>query len=299
MSKRSVSAPTTLLTPRGGAPPLSGTITIGCNEAFTSAGGIGFQRGKMNCGIGNIDEARRVVEIQVSHNDVTDIAGLVAEDAKLSDSRLRRIEPNTINSTEERAERACSLGGVSGYRAGIDQNNAGLGFKHKAMTGEGCRSEAGRSAVEQGTAVRLHGAAIEMVDTSDRGHGGATQALTGRFRGVWARRWQWMWLAALAGCGGVGERYVGSIIPEVPTEVCQERRASLQVRGENARFVLDDGAQILEGSATATGAVSAMRETNGATGRFRQVFEGQIAERRVTGRFGSPRCRAGVELQRE
>lgn len=167
------------------------------------------------------------------------------------------------------------------------------------MTRQGCRGEARRSAVEHGAAVRLHGAAIEVMDASDRGHSGATQALMKRFRGGWTRRWQWLWLAALAGCGGVGERYVGSITPGVPTEVCRERQAALQIRGKSARFVLDDGAQVLEGSVTATGAVSAVRETTGAAGRFRQVFEGQVAERRVTGWLGSPRCRARVELRQE
>lgn len=108
-------------------------------------------------------------------------------------------------------------------------------------------------------------------------------------------RW-WIGVALLAGCGLPTGRYVGRALPEAGSALCQQGRASLQVRDGRALFVLDEGAQALEGSVGADGAVRAMRETAGRP-PFRQVFEGQVADGRVTGIYGSPRCRARVELE--
>ena len=120
LGKRGVSAPAPFLTSGSRAPPLGRTVATGGDETFANAGGISFQRGKMNCGAGEIDEARRVVEIQVGHDDVADVAGVVAENAKLSDSSFRRVKPNTIDGAEERAERAGGLGWIDGYSTRVD-----------------------------------------------------------------------------------------------------------------------------------------------------------------------------------
>lgn len=113
---------------------------------------------------------------------------------------------------------------------------------------------------------------------------------------VVARVW-WLGTAVLAGCGGTDGRYVGQAVPETASALCREGRASLQVRGGRALFILNEGAQALEGNIAEDGTVRAARETRGSP-PFVQVFEGRVAEGRATGVYGSPRCRARVELGR-
>lgn len=110
------------------------------------------------------------------------------------------------------------------------------------------------------------------------------------------------WLGAavvLTGCGGATERYAGRMVPEAPSALCRDGRATLQVRGGQAVFVPDERALVLEGEAGADGAVRAGRETLGADRQpFPQVFEGRIEGERASGVYGTPRCRYRVELGR-
>lgn len=81
--------------------------------------------------------------------------------------------------------------------------------------------------------------------------------------------------------------------------MCQEGRATLQVRGGRAMFVPDEGALVLDGEVSADGTVRAGRETTGADRRpFPQVFEGRVEGEQGTGVYGTPRCRYRVELDR-
>ena len=75
--------------------------------------------------------------------------------------------------------------------------------------------------------------------------------------------------------------------------------ATLMLRGKDAEFVPTDGVVVLRGRVTDSGHLVAESATIGADHKpFAEIFEGDVTDTHVIGQFGSPRCRASVELTR-
>ena len=115
----------------------------------------------------------------------------------------------------------------------------------------------------------------------------------------------WVAMAVLAaGCGAPGDgRYVGRLVGEAP-QPCPDGTAVLLLRGDEARFIPNEGVVVLDGKVGPDGAVAAAAERAGARSErggaprapFRMVFQGRLENGRVTGTYGTPLCRGHVEL---
>ena len=115
----------------------------------------------------------------------------------------------------------------------------------------------------------------------------------------------WVLVAVLAaGCGAeTNGRYVGRMVGEAPAP-CPDSTAVLLLRGEEARFIPNEGVVVLDGKLAPDGAVAAAAERAGARGQgrqapggpFRMVFQGRLENGKVTGTYGTPLCRGHVEL---
>jgi len=97
-------------------------------------------------------------------------------------------------------------------------------------------------------------------------------------------------LLALAACTtNPAGRWVGRVGDPCPGT------ALLSAGRGQAVFVRDDSAQVLHGTVTPDGAVSARLETRGADKKgFAQAFTGQIRGDEATGTYASPRCAAAA-----
>ena len=108
----------------------------------------------------------------------------------------------------------------------------------------------------------------------------------------------------LVGCADPSVRYAGTVTTEQGAcgpgfDADGRSPATLMVQGGNVQFAPNDGVLVLNGHITSTGHVVASVDAPGADRKpFPQVFEGDRAEDRVTGRFATPRCRATVALAR-
>ena len=104
----------------------------------------------------------------------------------------------------------------------------------------------------------------------------------------------------LSGCAANATgTYVGPLAIE--QGVCGESQttASLTLRGKTVQFAPNNGVVVLEGHVDSDGHVLAQSQTLGADHKpFAQVFEGQLANGHITGRYATPRCRATVTLVR-
>ena len=111
-------------------------------------------------------------------------------------------------------------------------------------------------------------------------------------------------LLGLAGCGSGDARYVGPVATDQGScglgfDAAGRASATLIVRQDEATFYPSSGAQSLLGHVTNVGHVATSSTTTGADRKpFLQVFEGDVAGDRVSGKFATPRCRASVELTR-
>jgi hypothetical protein len=96
--------------------------------------------------------------------------------------------------------------------------------------------------------------------------------------------------ALLAACAAPAHqqgRWVGQVGAPCPGT------ALLSTRRGEAVFVRDDGAQVLRGTVTPDGQVSASIQTPGADKKgFTQTFTGTIRGDAATGTYASPRCAA-------
>ena len=97
-------------------------------------------------------------------------------------------------------------------------------------------------------------------------------------------------LLLLSACASPGQRYVGTLTPEVPSDTCRPSRASLVLRGGAAVFTPDEGTWSLTGP-TAGATLAAERATRGAdrtpyVTRVQAQWDGAAA----TGAYTTPRC---------
>lgn len=112
---------------------------------------------------------------------------------------------------------------------------------------------------------------------------------------------------ALAGCGAPTDgRYVGRLVGDPPAP-CPDSQAVLLLRGEQARLIPNDGVTVLDGKLSPDGTIAAAAQTEGGRGGgsgrsdaprapFRMVFQGRLDGTKVTGTYGTPRCRGHLEL---
>ena len=111
-------------------------------------------------------------------------------------------------------------------------------------------------------------------------------------------------LLGLAGCGSGDARYVGPVVTDQGScglgfDGAGHASATLIVRQDEASFFPSSGTQSLLGHVTGAGHVSTGSTATGADRKpFVQVFEGDVAGNRVTGKFATPRCRASVQMTR-
>ena len=114
--------------------------------------------------------------------------------------------------------------------------------------------------------------------------------------------WALAGVLLLAGCGADTDgRYVGRLVGEAPAP-CPDGPAVLLLHGDQARFIPNDGVVVLDGKLDPDGAIAAAAQRDGAKGGsgprtpFRMVFRGKLEGAKVTGTYGTPRCRGHVEL---
>ena len=111
-------------------------------------------------------------------------------------------------------------------------------------------------------------------------------------------------LLGLVGCGSGDARYVGPVVTNegacgLGFDGAGHASATLIVRKDEASFFPSSGAQSLPGHVSEAGHVQTGSTAAGADRKpFVQVFEGDVAGDRVTGKFATPRCRASVEMTR-
>ncbi len=111
-------------------------------------------------------------------------------------------------------------------------------------------------------------------------------------------------LLGLAGCGASDMRFVGPVTTEqgacgLGFDPAGHAEATLLVRGADAVFLPTSGTTSLSGHVNDAGHVLAGSSAAGADRKaFVQVFDGDVAGRRVTGKFATPRCRATVVMER-
>lgn len=107
-------------------------------------------------------------------------------------------------------------------------------------------------------------------------------------------------LIGLAGCASTATgTYAGRMAIEQGVCGPSEAIASLNLRGKTVQFAPNNGVVLLDGHVDADGHVLAQSQTMGADHKpFAQVFEGQLANGQITGRYATPRCRATVTLVR-
>ncbi len=111
-------------------------------------------------------------------------------------------------------------------------------------------------------------------------------------------------LIGLAGCTGSRDgRYVGSVVTE--TGLCGlasnggHADGFLTIRGDEVLFAPDQGVVTLNGRIDAAGHMKASLTQAGIDHKpFPMVFEGDVQNARITGRYATPRCRATVQLDR-
>lgn len=117
--------------------------------------------------------------------------------------------------------------------------------------------------------------------------------------------WVWAAMVLLAGCAAAADRdgrYAGAV--DADGGVCGSAigghaNGTLLLRGQDAMFAPDDGVMVLRGRVDAAGHVTASATTPGIDHKpFAMVFEGDLRDGRVNGRYATPRCRAVVRLDR-
>ena len=91
-------------------------------------------------------------------------------------------------------------------------------------------------------------------------------------------------------CASPGQRYVGTLTPDVPSPTCRPSRASLVLRDGAAVFTPDEGTWTLTGP-TSGRTLTADRASRGAdrtpyTTRVQAQWDGTTA----TGTYTTPRC---------
>lgn len=110
-------------------------------------------------------------------------------------------------------------------------------------------------------------------------------------------------VVVLAGCAGRDGRYVGAV--DADEGACGlaasggRTNGALVVRGGEVIFAPDEGVLLLRGRIDAQGHVTASLQMPGVDRTpFTMVFEGDLRDGRVSGRYATPRCRASVRLDR-
>ena len=98
----------------------------------------------------------------------------------------------------------------------------------------------------------------------------------------------------LSACAIPGQRYVGTLTPEVPSSVCRPSRASLVLRDNAAVFTPDEGTWSLTGP-TSGNTLVADRATRGAArGTDRTPYATRVQAQwdgvAATGTYVTPRC---------
>lgn len=97
-------------------------------------------------------------------------------------------------------------------------------------------------------------------------------------------------LLLLSACALPGQRYVGTLTPEVPSPACRPSRASLVLRGGAAVFTPDEGTWTLTGPTTGN-SLTAERATRGADRTpYATRVQAQWDGANATGTYTTPRC---------
>jgi hypothetical protein len=111
-------------------------------------------------------------------------------------------------------------------------------------------------------------------------------------------------LAGCAASGSIEGRYAGTV--DVTAGVCglspggaKQTKGTLMIKGDEVLFAPDEGVAVLRGKIDGSGHLTASETGPGVDHKpFPMVFEGDLRDGKVAGRYSTPRCRAVVELAR-
>lgn len=107
-------------------------------------------------------------------------------------------------------------------------------------------------------------------------------------------------LAACAAPTTPDGRYVGTVTPSPPSELCKTSRAILRLHDGQALFIPEEATWSLQGTVSPAGTLQAERTGQGVNKKpYLTRFTGTWTPRSVAGTYTTPRCTYDVQLARD